>query len=322
MSLKQECIDMINLIVRSLCNEDDNYYELGTNVTRKICQKTGEDITYTCCHGCECYDENCQHRIKVNVGVSFWDGGDCERNYVFENSPVKHKGIRYIKNRKQLMDEMFELKNELEEHKNLMADFGERYKEYLEYAKQFAEEVKKKYVFFKMVQTDILPMVFHIDYASYDKNDPDYSMTGNVRTMKNQNVINVFCCMRDKESTRRTIRHEVLHYMLYIAGLKHDDDSAIFHYLCKEYDANAYKKMSDEEQALYNQFANSMGLMKKVNEITKVIDETDLNNNFFVVMLLAIGANKKWNLYEELYKEACETGEHLLKKFNQKEIAG
>ena len=39
-------------------------------------------------------------------------------------------------------------------------------------------------------------------------------------------------------------------------------------------------------------------------------------------MLLAIGANKKWNLYEELYKEACETGEHLLKKFNQKEIAG
>lgn len=149
MSLKQECIDMINLIVRSLCNEDDNYYELGTNVTRKICQKTGEDITYTCCHGCECYDENCQHRIKVNVGVSFWDGGDCERNYVFENSPVKHKGIRYIKNRKQLMDEMFELKNELEEHKNLMADFGERYKEYLEYAKQFAEEVKKKYVFLK-----------------------------------------------------------------------------------------------------------------------------------------------------------------------------
>ena len=110
--------------------------------------------------------------------------------------------------------------------------------------------------------------------------------------------------------------------MLYIAGLKHDDDSAIFHYLCKEYDANAYKKMSDEEQALYNQFANSMGLMKKVNEITKVIDETDLNNNFFVVMLLAIGANKKWNLYEELYKEACETGEHILKKFNQKEIAG
>ena len=42
------------------------------------------------------------------------------------------------------MDEMFKLKNELEEHKNLMADFGERYEEYLEYAKQFAEEVKKK----------------------------------------------------------------------------------------------------------------------------------------------------------------------------------
>ena len=106
-----------------------------------------------------------------------------------------------------------------------------------------------------MVQTDILPMVFHIDYASYDKNDRYYNMTGNVHTMKDQNVIEiVFCCMRDKESTRRTIRHEVLHYMLYIAGLKNDDDSAIFHYLCKEYDANAYKKMNEEEQALYNQF--------------------------------------------------------------------
>lgn len=30
-----------------------------------------------------------------------------------------------------------------------MADFGERYEEYLEYAKQFAEEVKKKYIFLK-----------------------------------------------------------------------------------------------------------------------------------------------------------------------------
>ena len=127
--------------------------------------------------------------------------------------------------------------------------------------------------------------------------------------------------MRDKESTRRTIRHEVLHYMLYIAGLKNDDDSAIFHYLCKEYDANAYKKMNEEEQALYNQFTNAMEVMKKVVEVTKVIDEKELNNNF-VVMLLAIGANEKWNLYEELYKEACEFGEHLLKKINQKEIAG
>ena len=35
MSLKQECIDMINLIVRSSYNEDDNYYELGTNVKRQ-----------------------------------------------------------------------------------------------------------------------------------------------------------------------------------------------------------------------------------------------------------------------------------------------
>lgn len=30
-------------------------------------------------------------------------------------------------------------------------------------------------------------------------------------------------------------------------------------------------------------------------------------------MLLAIGVDKKWNLYEKLYKEACETGEDLLK---------
>jgi len=64
-----------------------------------------------------------------------------------------------------------------------------------------------------------------------------------------------------------------------------------------------------------------MEVMKKVVEVTKVIDEKELNNNF-VVMLLAIGANEKWNLYEELYKEACEFGEHLLKKINQKEIAG
>lgn len=45
------------------------------------------------------------------------------------------------------MTEMFSLKKELETYKDWYAEFGENYKQYLDYAKQFAQEMKEKYLF-------------------------------------------------------------------------------------------------------------------------------------------------------------------------------
>lgn len=312
MSLKQECIDMVNLITEPLRKEEYDFYELEVDSVRNICEKTGEDITYSDCDGCENFGDSCPYKKRVQVDISFWDGADCQRNYIFCNKPTLSKGICCIKNRKQLMSEMIKLKNELEEYKNWCAEFGESYEEYMKYAKEFAKEVKEKYfILFGLVQTDILPIIFHTDY-NYRNGEIDYKTQGNLQVIEKQNVINVFCCMENADETRCTIRHEVLHYMLYIAGMKYKDDTAIFHYLCKEFDAHAYKDMEEEEQRLYNQLDNALSMMKKI-ACEKNMSEENYNSNQFS-MIVAVGCHEENSFYEELYKNGMD----LLKLFELK----
>lgn len=304
MSLKQECVDIIKLITEPLRKEEYDFYDLEVDSIRDICEKTGEDITYSFCDGCDNFGDNCPYKKRVQVDVSFWDGADCQRNYVFGNKPILSKGICNIKNRKQLMSEMANLKKELEEYKDWCAGFGESYYEYLEYAKKFAEEVKEKYIIlFGWVQTDILPIIFHTDY-NYRNGTIDYRTQGNLQIVEKQNVINVFCCMESADETRRTIRHEILHYMLYISGMKYKDDTAIFHHLCKEFDANAYKDLTEDEQNLYDQITNALSMMEKIF-LEKNIPEENYTSNY-ISMLVAIGFSEENSLYEELYKNGTE----------------
>ena len=284
MSLKQECIDMINLIIKPLQDDDMDDYELEEDSYRDLCGKTGEDITYLSCWDCENYNKNCAHKLEsVKVDVSFWNYGDCQKNYVFSKSAISRKGICIIRNRKQLMEEMFNLKQELEAYKDWNANFGIHYDEYLDYAKQFAQELKERYIFLGMVQTDILPIIFHTEYDLCD-GKINYCKQGNLCILGKQNVINVFCCMEDAENTKRTIRHEILHYLLYIAGLKYQDDTAIFHYLCGEFDAHAYKEMDTIEQSLYEQ------LIDAIEKVKMIVTEQDYYNDLYTCMILAIGA--------------------------------
>jgi hypothetical protein len=314
MSLKQECIDMIKLIIEPLQDDDMKYYQLETDTYVDICRKTGEDITYSLCSECENYNENCPYSARnIKVDISFYDyATDCMRSYVFGNNAVECEGICTIKNRKQLMTEMFSLKKELETYKDWYAEFGENYKQYLDYAKQFAQEMKEKYLFFGMIQTDILPIIFHTEHC-YDNGKTNYSTMGNLYIAEKQNVINVFCCMRNEEETQRTIRHEVLHYMLYIAGLKYADDTAIFHYLCGEYNANAYKEMGDTEQQLYDQLINGVEMLKDACNRNKELDY-DLN---YICMMLAVCTDEDNSTYDVL----CKRGNEILQLFDLKKKA-
>ena len=111
MSLKQECFDMIKLITEPLKKNEYDFYDLEMDSIRDFCEKTGEDITYTDCYGCDNYGKDCPYKKSgVMVDVSFYDAGDCQRNYVFSKNEPLSKGICSIKNRKQLMSEMFKLK--------------------------------------------------------------------------------------------------------------------------------------------------------------------------------------------------------------------
>lgn len=307
MSLKQECFDMIKLITEPLKKNEYDFYDLEMDSIRDFCEKTGEDITYSDCYDCNNYGKDCPYKqYDVKVDVSFWDGADCQRNYVFGNKLAQSKGIRVIKNRKQLMDEMSKVKKEIETFKDWYAEFGEHYDEYLEYAREFTDEVKKEYLFFGVVQTEILPIIFHTDYNQCN-GEIDYKTQGNLQIVEKQNVINVYCCMENIEETKRTIRHEVLHYMLYIAGLKYKDDTAIFHHLCEKFDANAYKDMGDEEQMLYDRLSNALSMIKAVFDEKDMPNETYMHN--YIAMLLAIGCDEG----NSLYKKLRESGEKVMK---------
>lgn len=298
MSLKQECIDIINLITDPFKKDEYDLYEIETDSIRDICELSGEVVTYGDCFDCEHYG-NCQYKKHVKVDVSFWDYADFQRNYVFRQNPSVSKGICYIYNRKQLMVVMADFKRKIEQYKDYYAEFGEKYSDFMEYAKEFGETLRKEYSFFECVSTDILPIVFHTDFAKDSDGKTDYITKGEFVYKGKQSVINTYCCMEDMERTEQNIRHELLHYFLYMSGLKYSDDNAIFHYLCGIYDACAYKKMEEEEQVLYNK------LIVVIPELEKKCKELDCKDGAFNAnrdcVLMAVGNNREDFSNKELF---------------------
>ena len=306
MSLKQECIDIINLITEPLKKDEYDLYGIETDSIRDICELTGEDVTYGNCFDCEHYG-NCPYKKHVKVDVSFWDYADFQRNYVFAQKPAVSKGICYINNRKQLMAEMSQFKTEMEMYKDYYAEFGEKYSDFMEYAKEFSEKLRQEYSFFENMSTDILPIVFHVDLAKDKEGKTDYVKRGKFVSIGKQNMINVYYCMDDLEDTKQNIRHELLHYFLYMSEMKHSDDAAIFHYLCGVYDALAYKEMGEEEQALYDK------LICAIPELEKKCTELNCKEDIFSVnrdgILLAVGRDRDDFANKELY-------DHVIKILN------
>lgn len=305
MSLMQECIDIINLITDPLKSDEYDLYEIETDSIRDICQLTGEDVTYGDCFDCEHYGD-CPYKKHVKVDVSFWDYADFQRNYIFAKKPSVSKGIHYINNRKQLMTEMSQFKKEIEIYKDYYAEFGEKYNDFMEYAKKFGEKLREEYSFFENMSTDILPIVFHVDFAKDSEGKTDYATRGDFVSIGKQNIINTYYCMEDIEKTKQNIRHELLHYFLYMSDMKYSDDSAIFHYLCGVYDAHAYKAMGEEEQGLYDKLIVAIPkLEKKCKELNCKDDAFSANRD---VVLMATGRDRE-NIFD---KDLFDHGMNLL----------
>jgi len=298
MSLKQECIDIINLITEPLKKDEYDLYEMEIDSIRDICELTSEDVTYGDCFDCEHYGD-CSYKKFVKVDVSFWDYADFQRNYVFSKKPLVNKGVCYIKNRKQLMDEMSNFKKEIEIYKDNYAEFGEKYNDFMEYAKDFGEELRKGYSFFENVNTDILPIVFHTDFAKDSEGKTNYYTKGDFVFKGKQNVINTYYCIEDIERTKQNIRHELLHYFLYMSGMKYSDNDAVFHYLCGIYDAHAYKEMGEEQQVLYDKLVNVIPeLEKKCKELNCKNEAFNANRD---VVLMAVGNDRENFSNKELF---------------------
>lgn len=280
MSLKQECIDMFKLIFKGLPDYEDYQMdeETGVFLCPKENYKDRELLSYECYEECSIKDACNKEYVKVDLSVfvPWWAGDeDCGTIYInFNKSPVKNQyrnTIRYINNRKQLIELMYEMKQRVDEFKNDYAEYAEKIIELRKYGAEFLLQVQKDYPVFNDIKTD-LPIVF----ADFDKDENGqfrYDTGGNFCVNDIQLIIHVYDCWRDLDELKTTVRHEILHYILFMIGVNNSDTGGIFHYFCNKYDAHAYKEMSKEEQEIYNGLMeqSDVNVSNMLNEIKKRI---------------------------------------------------
>lgn len=280
MSLKQECIDMFAVIFQAL--EDYEDYQIEENVRVFLCPKENyKDTEYLAFDCCECNknDGNCDKEfvnVDLSVFVPYWagdeDGGTLYIN--FNKKPVKKEyknTIHYINNRKQLIKFMFEVKQRVDDMRNTYAEYAEKVIELRNYGQEFLMQVHTDYPVFKDIKVE-LPIVF-ADVQKDDSGNCKYEVGGDFSVANDiQLIIHVYDCWRDIETLKTTVRHEILHYLLFRIGVNNSDEGALFHYFCNKYDAHAYKEMSDSEQKLY------MKLMKQSSlDVSNILEDIKRN---------------------------------------------
>ena len=249
--------------------------------------------------------------IKTDIGlISPALADDINWYFVFgkkeEYKELQGK-IHYINTHEELVFVMKEYKKKIEEFKDGCADFGGRYDDIMEYAKEFTEKIKAEHDFFNIINSEILPIVMHWDYRNDHKCGEKTFAAGDFQVHGKQSIMNIYCSMdADIEDIKQRVRHEILHYCLYMIGLKNGDEEAIFHYLCSLYDAGAYKEMPENEKDLYNKFLK----VKKIIEVDKSSSDKEKTSivNFFLEMV----GTKKENMDSESYVSKVGLFERLL----------
>lgn len=100
---------------------------------------------------------------------------------------------------------------------------------------------------FSTVQNDI-PILFHRGWSNVG-----HYIKGDFDPCQKDVVVNIYNCnLDDIEILKATVRHELIHYCLFHAGLPYWDDSAIFWYFALKFNANPYKTLNDNENKLLN----------------------------------------------------------------------
>ena len=153
--------------------------------------------------------------------------------------------------------------------------------EYLSYAREFFKELcSLLYLDMKGISPEILP----IEFAPEDDKS---HLEGSFNVLEKQHVIRldwkrfidtegyfeeeydedfILAEKERKDENLRTIRHEVLHYYLYVADLPFKDDSLLFWLYCKVFDGRAYKKLSNKDNQVYKAFEHTIDNIDNSND--------------------------------------------------------
>lgn len=250
---------MLSLLNPNITEDSyDEDYVIETDFFMEICKKTGEEITYSsACSDCEYCSENCKYKLYKKVDLYLWSGSEDSRGYIFkkDSEHLNLSCIRYISGRKQLIEEMSKLKKEFESIKDGYANYAKRILEYKKYVVEFMDEVTKDFSIFENIEKDIIPVVFDEDYRKDHDWKKETFTGGDFHNVGVQSVIHIYdSWSRNIADMKQTIRHEILHYLLWcIAPLSNlcKDDSGVFHYFCKIYDAYAYKGLDENNTKVF-----------------------------------------------------------------------
>lgn len=162
MTLKEECVDMLQLIFKPLQKKDaSKEYTIEIDEYLGYCLYFGEDEYMMSCNMCEGKDgqgDQCNHKIYINRcdADMFWSTGRF-RIFVFgkqsEHKQLKNR-IWYINNRNQLLEAMASVKLQAEYFRDGYADYTKRVEQYKKHSMEFYDKLVKDFPVFSKVEYD------------------------------------------------------------------------------------------------------------------------------------------------------------------------
>ena len=166
-----------------------------------------------------------------------------------------------------------------------------------DYTVEFVERVKKDFPVFRTIDSQRIPISFTHDFTKDSDGKREYTSSGELFfDQSNLLAVRINSCWDDLEKLKMAVRHECLHYMLLVKGLKAGDNESTFWYLATKYDAHPYEQMPEIEQYEFEKFGTyPEGLMNLV----MFINSKDIRWSYV--------QNKGAAKAKELYKKYLKT---------------
>jgi hypothetical protein len=298
-SLREQFIKMLKIL---FINDKD--VELLEDTEIELC--TNND--YTCISKCH----ECKYNKHFKVDVALYTCYD-DQSFYYSFRPTDNSKIEYIDSEEKMFKELEFLSAHVA-NANMRQDseYLQKMERLRKYAKEFFRQVCSDY--FNEVNDTILPIEFLPFYdnkidASFEEK---INKGGAYKRTDRQKVIEIYCCeISDVEDIKQTIRHEIIHYCLDIADLKYFDNSAVFHILCKLFDARAYMDMTTEEQEIYNKF---LEIYNNWDNIAGQFERSGVTKQDYIRAFIYIAGSKNKDIEKNFKKYNVEV-KYVNKRF-------
>jgi len=289
-SLREQFVNMLKIL---FINEKD--VEIAENVEVEMCCNNNDACISKC--------QECKYNERIKVDVALYAAYDDQRFY-YSFRPTDNSKIVYINDQQKMFEELaFLSKCVVNATVRQDAEYLQKIERLQNYAKEFFRQICAD--FFPEINDTILPIQFLPFYDNRADTSFEELMKkgGTYKRTDKQKIIEIYCCkICDEEDIKQTIRHEIVHYCLDIADLKYFDNSAVFHILCKLYDARAYMDMTIEEQEIYNKFFE---IYNEWDNVAGQFERSGITKQDYTRAFIYIVGNKNKDIEKSFKKMRC-----------------